>query len=65
MLIRSPLKGRCVTIRYIGDHIVNEGQVVLDMLGGPVSPVSVQKTLVPTCMEKMITMATSVSLEAK
>ena len=37
----SPLKSRCITISHIGHHIVNKGQMVFDIFGGPVTPVEV------------------------
>ena len=48
MYIHLPLEGWSVAIRSIGDHIVDEWKMVLNILGGPVSPVEVEQALVST-----------------
>ena len=48
MYINLPLEGWSVAIRSVGDHIVDEWKMVLNILGSPVSPVEVEQALVAT-----------------
>ena len=48
MYINLPLEGWSVAIRSVGDHIVDEWKMVLNILGSPVSPVEVEQALVST-----------------